>query len=102
MSLRDWHSRVEKVWRATEGMCLGWFLGWVRRLLAEGFYGWVSRLSVTGLGALPFFVEDPLEEVGGEEEEVVVGGGVDLSTGKDCLARAACAANSWETSGMIG
>jgi hypothetical protein len=74
MSLRDWHSRVEKVWRATEGMCLGWFLGWVRRLLAEGFYGWVSRLSVTGLGALPFFVEDPLEEVGGEEEEVVVGG----------------------------
>jgi hypothetical protein len=74
MSLRDWRSRVEKVWRATEGMCLGWFLGWVRRLLAEGFYGWVSRLSVTGLGALPFFVEDPLEEVGGEEEEVVVGG----------------------------
>lgn len=57
---------------------------------------------MTGLGALPFFVEDPLEEVGGEEEEVVVGGGVDLSTGKDCLARAACAANSWETSGMIG
>jgi hypothetical protein len=65
---------MERVCRATEGMCLGWFLGWVRHLLAEGLYGLVLRLSVTGLGALPFFVVDPLEEVGGEEEEVVVEG----------------------------